>query len=269
MALATRSKFTRVPYYLRNMSSVQAKTAGILVIGDELLKGEVVDTNGPHITKELHNLGVKVKKISIIGDEVDEISDEIKTFSKSYSYVITTGGIGPTHDDVTFEAVAKAFSVPLALNPQLRRLCEKFYKTTDVNHPGMKLAMVPETAKLIFSDESNYPNVSVNNVYLFPGIPELFLRSFKALSPKLFKSGDTTFYTKVIYVNLTEDKIAEELGRLASEFPDVQVGSYPKLFHELYKVKITMESTNEKSATDACDRLLGKFPKSAIVNLDH
>jgi molybdenum cofactor synthesis domain-containing protein len=142
MALATRSKFTRVPYYLRNMSSVQAKTAGILVIGDELLKGEVVDTNGPHITKELHNLGVKVKKISIIGDEVDEISDEIKTFSKSYSYVITTGGIGPTHDDVTFEAVAKAFSVPLALNPQLRRLCEKFYKTTDVNHPGMKLAMV-------------------------------------------------------------------------------------------------------------------------------
>jgi molybdopterin-biosynthesis enzyme MoeA-like protein len=70
-------------------------------------------------------------------------------------------------------------------------------------------------------------------------------------------------------VNLTEDKIAEELGRLASEFPDVQVGSYPKLFHELYKVKITMESTNEKSATDACDRLLGKFPKSAIVNLDH
>jgi FAD synthetase len=96
----------------------------------------------------------------------------------------------------------------------------------------MKLAMVPETAKLIFSDESNYPNVSVNNVYLFPGIPELFLRSFKALSAKLFKSGDTTFYTKVIYVNLTEDKIAEELGRLASEFPDVQVGSYPKLFHE-------------------------------------
>jgi FAD synthetase len=91
---------------------------------------------------------------------------------------------------------------------------------------------VPETAKLIFSDESNYPNVSVNNVYLFPGIPELFLRSFKALSAILFKSGDTTFYTKVIYVNLTEDKIAEELGRLASEFPDVQVGSYPKLFHE-------------------------------------
>lgn len=144
---------------------------------------------------------------------------------------------------------------------------------------------VPQTAKLFFSDDSNYPNVVVENVYMFPGIPELFQRSFLSLCPKLFKSEDTVFHCAAIYVNLTEDKIAEELGRLAKEFPDVQVGSYPKLFHKyvwpviatiftkktlfrLYKVKITMESTNENSVKAASDKLRAKFPTGAIVDVD-
>ncbi|XP_008198295.1 FAD synthase [Tribolium castaneum] len=269
MALTTTSKLIRPSYHFRNMSSTQVKTAGILVIGDELLKGEVIDTNSPCITKEFHNIGVKVKKISVIGDEIDELSSEIRNFSKLYNYVITTGGIGPTHDDVTFEAVSRAFGIPLALNPQLRNLCQKFYNTTDDNHPGMKLAMVPESAKLTFSDQTNYPNVSVENVYMFPGIPELFRRSFLTLSSKLFKSDDTVFHCKALYVNLTEDKIADELGKLAADFPDVQVGSYPKLFHKLYKVKITMESTNENSVKAATDQLLAKFPKEAVVDVDN
>ncbi|XP_063929923.1 FAD synthase-like [Zophobas morio] len=251
------------------MSSGQLKTAGILVLGDELLRGEVVDCNSPHITKDLYKFGVNVRKISIIADDVDEICNEIKTFSKAYNYVITSGGIGPTHDDVTFEAVGKAFGVPVALNGQLRGLCERFYKTTDVNHPGMKLAMVPETAKLTFTSEFAYPVVSVENVYMFPGIPELFLKSFKSVGAQLFKGGNVTFYSKVIYVTLTEDKIADELGRLAGTFPDVHVGSYPQLFHALYKVKITLESTSEKSVNEAYEKLLSKFPKESVIDVDN
>ncbi|RZC40960.1 FAD synthase-like, partial [Asbolus verrucosus] len=206
-------------------------------------------------------------QISIIGDEVDEICKEVKTFSESYDYVITTGGIGPTHDDVTFEGVAKAFNVPLAINPHLRTICEHFYNTTDANHPGMKLARVPQCANLNFSDQGNYPNVQVENVYLFPGIPQLFVRSFDSLSAKLFKSDGSSFYTKCIYVNVTEDKIADQLSRLVAAFPDVQVGSYPKLYDKTYKVKITIESTNEESSQHAFNWLLEKLPKEVVVDV--
>ncbi|KAF2879981.1 hypothetical protein ILUMI_26192 [Ignelater luminosus] len=208
------------------------KTAGIIVIGDEILKGEVIDTNSNYMTTRLHQLGVKVKKISVIGDIFEDICQDIKTFSQKYTYVITTGGIGPTHDDITFEAVAKAFDEPLILHPDLVKLCTQFYNTTDINSPGMKLARVPKSAKLTYlkTAKLNYPNVRVRNVYMFPGIPQLFERSFDMLSSTLFQSP-CKFYTKYVYFNVTEDKIAKALDSLVKEFPDVLIGSYPQLFH--------------------------------------
>ncbi|VEN38785.1 unnamed protein product [Callosobruchus maculatus] len=210
----------------------KSTTAGIIVIGDEILKGQVVDTNSSYLALELHKLGLQLKKISVIGDNVHEVCDEVRFHSNSYDYVLTTGGIGPTHDDVTYEGVALAFNEPLVLDPELRDICMNFYKTSDVNSPGMKLAKIPKTSKLTFKTLEGvrmvYPNVSIKNVYMFPGIPELLRKSFGCLKTVLFKSNKK-FYSKAVYLTATEESIAKLLGKLAEDFPDVQFGSYPKL----------------------------------------
>ncbi|KAJ8933337.1 hypothetical protein NQ314_014049 [Rhamnusium bicolor] len=265
MALYSFSKILTRRILLRCFSSgdgCKITTAGIIVVGDEILKGDVPDTNSTYLAVELHKLGLKLKKISVIGDEVKEVSEEVKNFSNSYDYVLTSGGIGPTHDDITYEAVAMAFDEPLYLHPELREICLKFYNTTDI----------PKSAKLTFNAgivgiKMTYPNVSVKNVYMFPGIPELLVKSFNILKDALFKSNNK-FYSKCIYFNLTEDKIVEVLYVLVKEYPDVQFGSYPKFFHRLYKVKVTIESSNEESMKKAYNQLLTMMPKQYIVDAE-
>ncbi|KAJ8915065.1 hypothetical protein NQ315_014320 [Exocentrus adspersus] len=136
----------------------------------------------------------------------------------------------------------------------------------------MKLALIPRSSKLNYNDRVRglkmaYPTVSVNNVYMFPGIPELLIKSFSNLKDSLFKSNNK-FYTKSIYFNVTEDKIAEPLHTLVAEYPDVQFGSYPKLFHSIVKVKVTVESCNEESTMKAYKKLLTLIPKECIVNME-
>ncbi|CAH1992494.1 unnamed protein product [Acanthoscelides obtectus] len=249
----------------------KSTTAGIIVIGDEILKGQVVDTNSSYLALELHKLGLQLKKISVIGDNVKEICDEVRCYSDSYDYVLTTGGIGPTHDDVTYEGVALAFNAPLVLDPELRDICMNFYKTNDVNAPGMKLAKIPKSAKLTFKTLEGvrmvYPNVSIKNVYIFPGIPQLLRKSFGSLKTVLFKSN-RKFYTKAVYLTATEESISKLLGELAEDYPDVQFGSYPTLQDIKYKVKVTIESHDEKSTEQAHNKLKELMPEEYIVHME-
>ncbi|CAH1119130.1 unnamed protein product [Phaedon cochleariae] len=252
-------------------SGTQMTSAGIIVVGDEILRGEVLDTNSHYLSRELHKMGVQMKKISVIGDKVESVSEEVKYFSGSFHYVLTTGGIGPTHDDITYEAVAKAFNEKLILNPVLRDICLKFYDTTNVDCPGMKLAYIPQSAQLNYNTEAQssnmtYPNVSINNVYMFPGIPELLRKSFSNIKDTLFKSKES-FYSKCIFLNTTEDRIVHILDILVKEFPEVQFGSYPKLFDERYKIKVTMESCKEECTRKAYEKLMELLPEDFIVNI--
>ncbi|KAK4875120.1 hypothetical protein RN001_011542 [Aquatica leii] len=274
MAKLIFNTYLKYKFWYRNHTRFmsQVKTAGIIIIGDEILKGHIIDTNSKYMTTRLHKLGVRCKKISVIGDDIDEISNEVQAFSQRYDYVITTGGIGPTHDDVTFEAVAKACNEPIILHPELVKLCVDFYKTEDVNSPGMKLARVPKSAILTFVDDKSgsnkksYPNVSIRNIYMFPGIPQLFEKAFDILGAELFKSSDK-FYTKVVYFNVTEEKIANALMAVTQQHPDVVIGSYPEMFNNSYKVKITIESTIKEKVENAYDRLLRIVPKESIVDI--
>uniref|UniRef100_A0A1Y1LCC3 MoaB/Mog domain-containing protein n=3 Tax=Photinus pyralis TaxID=7054 RepID=A0A1Y1LCC3_PHOPY len=250
-------------------STSAVKTVGLLVIGDEILKGQVVDSNSHYITKRLHQLGLKVEKITVTGDNKDEISEEVKNFSLRYDYVITTGGIGPTHDDVTFESVAEAFNEPVILHPELVKICAQFYGTTDPESPGMKLARVPKSSKLTFAQEdgelrTHYPNVSVRNVYMFPGIPQLCERLFDKLSGQLFETTNQ-FYTRNVYFNVTEEKIANALSLVVAEYPGVLIGSYPELFNRYYKVRIVLESSQEQEMEQAYVKLLQIVPREVIV----
>ncbi|XP_022918050.1 FAD synthase-like [Onthophagus taurus] len=264
--------FRPISQYLvkRNLSKSvlkhQSRTAGIIIIGDEILKGEVTDTNSTYLVKQLYQLGVRVRKISVVSDDIKQISEEVRSFSDNYTYVITSGGIGPTHDDVTFEAIGYAFREPLIAHPILVDICSKYYGTKDLDSPGMKLAHIPKGAKLMFGEaKTSYPNISVKNVYIFPGIPQLLRKLFEQIGHKIFTSHEK-FYTKAIYFNVTEKLIVDVLNILVKKFPTVIFGSYPELENSQYKVKITMECTNEEKLQIAYNTMINMMPSEYIVN---
>ena len=151
------------------------KSAGLIVIGDEILKGQVQDTNTHFLTKHLHQKGIRVARVSILPDDIDVIAREVKAFTENYDYVLTSGGIGPTHDDVTFEAVARAFDCNCDFHPKLVELCKAWFKKTELSEPCFKLALIPSKAELNFGLDKKsgkmmvYPIVSLQNVFIFPG----------------------------------------------------------------------------------------------------
>ncbi|XP_048366507.1 FAD synthase isoform X2 [Sphaerodactylus townsendi] len=252
-------------------SSDRTVTAGIIVIGDEILKGYIQDTNSFFMCKRLRSLGVKVDKISVVPDEVEAIAAEISSFSSRYTYVLTSGGIGPTHDDVTFEAVAQAFGEKVFPHPEMVDLVKKFFTKTDSACPEMKLARVPESSLLNYGIDKKtghafkYPLISVRNVYIFPGIPLLMERAFEGLS-HLFHNKQTHFHSREIYVDADETRIAPILNRANSLFKrDTNLGSYPDWVSNYFRVKLTLDSESESHVEEAFTFLMENLPQGTVV----
>src|SRR5437762_5526546 len=153
-----------------------AKTAGIIVIGNEILSGKTRDENALYLVRELRDLGVDVRKISVIPDELNLISDEVRIFSKAYDYVFTTGGVGPTHDDLTMEGIAGAFGRDIHRHPELESVLRQYYR--DDLHANLRMADIPRGARLVGGKGTWFPVIAVENVYIFPGVPEILRRKF-------------------------------------------------------------------------------------------
>jgi len=160
-----------------------AKTAGILLIGNEILSGKITDANAAYLCRELRALGVEVRRITVIPDEVELIATEVRAQSREYDVVFTSGGVGPTHDDVTIEGVARALGVPVVREPRLVQLLERYYKGR-LNEARLKMAEVPEGAELTADGELVFPAVVVRNIYILPGVPEIFRQKFDALKER-------------------------------------------------------------------------------------
>ncbi|RXN05443.1 FAD synthase-like isoform X1 [Labeo rohita] len=234
-----------------NASTTQkdaAVTAAILIIGDEILKGHTVDTNSAFLCRGLRKLGVTVERITVVPDVQEVIAKEVAQLSSSVTHLITSGGIGPTHDDVTFESVAKAFGEGLHAHPELTKLVEGFFGPITPNSAQMKLAMVPVSAKLNFGidpqtgQRNRFPLVSVRNVYIFPGIPSLLERSFNGLT-HLFSGSGTTFHTREVFVDADETDIAQCLTKLQAGWgKHVSLGSYPDWLSNYHRVRLVLDS---------------------------
>uniref|UniRef100_A0A0P4W1D7 FAD synthase n=2 Tax=Scylla olivacea TaxID=85551 RepID=A0A0P4W1D7_SCYOL len=255
----------------QKQDQVQVPTAGIIIIGDEILKGQTQDTNTFFMTKHLHSYGVKVKRVSVIPDDVETISKEVAQFSEQYTYVLTSGGIGPTHDDITFESVAAAFGEKVKPHPTLVELIRGYFKTDDLTSPAMKMAHIPESAVLHFAEEkprgtkARYPIVAVKNVTIFPGVPYLLEKAFTHMGKKLFHKPGLGFMSDIVYVTSDEVSIASILNETVAKFPTVSFGSYPKLFHSYYKTKITLESLSSNDVMKAKEYLLSKLPEGTPI----
>ena len=202
-------------------------SAAILIIGNEILSGRTKDLNGNYLAVELLKLGINVRQIRIVPDEKKEIIGALNALKIKYTYVFTSGGIGPTHDDITADSVAEAFSVPLLLNEKAREMLASHYANgkDDLNEARLRMARIPEGATLIDNPISKAPGFRIGNVFVLAGVPRIFQAMADSILTNL-DSGDPII-SKTITISKPEGTIAEKLAEIASSFPEVSIGSYP------------------------------------------
>jgi len=238
-----------------------SKTAGIIVIGNEILSGKTRDENSPYLVRQLRDLGVDVRKISVIADELTLISLEVREFSDTYDYVFTTGGVGPTHDDLTMDGIAAAFGRRVYRNADLEASLRHFY-SEDLIDGNLRMADVPEGARLVGGQGMWFPVVAVENVYIFPGVPEILRRKFERIK-ETFR--DAPFHLREIFLQADEGQIANVLHQLLAEFPDLLLGSYPYLDNPVYSIKLTLESKDASYLDRAHARLVAALEEIHLV----
>jgi len=241
-----------------------SRTAGIIIIGNEILSGKVRDANSFFLAGELRALGVDVQRITVIPDELETIGKEAVLFSETYDHVFTSGGVGPTHDDVTMEGIAMGFGVELVDSQEIKDILSARYNDS-LNNAMLKMTKVPEGCRIEYNEEMRFPIVSFKNIYIFPGIPEYIQNKFCAIKEKFRSSA---FYLKRLYLNCSESGIAEILNKVVSDNSHVVFGSYPILGREDYKVIITAESKSEEFLKKALSALIGSLPEDVIVRTD-
>jgi molybdenum cofactor synthesis domain-containing protein len=241
------------------------KTAAIVVIGNEILSGKVDDTNARFLIGELRQLGVALRRIVVIPDVLDEIERTVREASAGHDYVFTSGGVGPTHDDLTMEGIARAFGTRVIRHPELEAMLRAYYGER-LNERNLRMAEVPEGAHFVHGEDiRHWPVIAYRNVYILPGVPEIFRRKFTAIR-ETFRAEP--FFLRVVYVTEEEGGIAAHLDRVAAEFPRIDIGSYPKLDPTGYKVKVTLEGKDGEEVERATRALLALFPPAIVVKTE-
>jgi len=238
-----------------------SKTAGILVIGNEILSGKTVDENSVFLVRELRELGVDVRKISVIPDDAETIALEVHSFSKSFDYVFTTGGVGPTHDDLTMEGIARGFGQKIQRNPDLEAALRGYY-AAELVEPNLRMADVPDGARLIGGPGLWFPVIVVQNVFIFPGVPEIFQRKFRRIR-EMFR--EMPYYLRQVFLRADEGQIAAILNDVLERFPDLLLGSYPYFDDRAYSIKLTLESKDSSYLENAHKALLDELARIDLI----
>jgi molybdenum cofactor synthesis domain-containing protein len=240
------------------------KTAGIVIIGNEVLSGKTQDTNSYFLCGELRQLGVEVQKISTIPDIIETIGAEVAEFARRFDWVFTTGGVGPTHDDVTIEGIAHGFGVPVVRHPDIeKRMRQRL--GGNINEARLRMANVPAGAELLATEALFAPVVKLHNVFIFPGIPRILQERFQAIKEKF---REAPYFLKNVYVTVGEGVIAQYLNDVLAHFPQLLLGSYPVLDLPEYKVKVTFESKDAEYLEGALQTFLAALPRDSIYRVD-
>ncbi len=248
---------------MTNCDQTAIRTAGLIIIGNEILSGKTQDQNSFFLATELRSLGVSLIRISVIPDDLEMISKEAALFSKAFDFVFTTGGVGPTHDDITMSGIAKAFGVQLMRHPVLERTFHERYGEA-ANDAIMKMAEVPIGAEVVEFTTRNFPLVVFKNIYIFPGIPRYLQEKFNLVRER-FRTSE--FFLKRIYLRANESDIAAILNSVVDKNACVSFGSYPILGNDEYQIILTAESKVEADLAAALEELLEKLPREIIVKV--
>ena len=222
--------------------------AAIIIIGNEILSGRTQDVNVVAISNWLNELGVKLEEVRIISDIEDSIVKTINDVRKNFNYVFTTGGIGPTHDDITSKSIAKAFNISYGYHKEAYEILKQYYGKSEFNEGRKKMAMLPEKAELIFNPSSAAPGFIVENVFSLPGVPSILKSMLGGLNDKII--GGKKILSKTINLKTVESEISTSLEEVQNKFEDVEIGSYPFFKQGKVGVSIVMRSTEENLISD-------------------
>ena len=240
--------------------------AAILIIGNEILSGRTQDTNTSTLATWLNSIGVKVVEVRVVPDEEKIIVETLNFFRKTCDYVFTTGGIGPTHDDITAQSVAKAFGKKYEIHKEAYKILESYYKPGEFNDGRQKMVWMPSNADLILNPTSGAPGFCVENVFCLPGVPSILKSMLGGLKNKIV--GGEPILSHTISLRTVESEIANSLTKVQEENKDVEIGSYPFFHAGKLGVSIVLRSENQ-SKIDQCNSQILKFvseKKIEIVN---
>ena len=242
-----------------------AKTAGIILIGNEILSGKVVDANASYLCRELRALGVEVRRIAVIPDEVDLIAQEVAAHSAAFDVVFTSGGVGPDprrrHHGGRGARRRRRRRTRSAAGADARELSQGASST----RRGSRWRRCPRAPSSSSGAELIFPAVVIRNIHVLPGVPEIFRRKFDALRERF---RDAPFHLCSVFVNMAEGTLADHLNALLVRHPELMLGSYPEFFNAEYKVKVTLESKDRAYVERAVEDLLGGLPALAVVRVE-
>ena len=226
-------------------------TAAILVIGDEILSGRTQDANMRHLAYVLSEIGIDLKEARFVSDNETAIVDAVRSLSKSYDHVFTSGGIGPTHDDITTDAIAKAFQTPVYVRDDALKILQAHYdrQGVELNKARLGMARIPEGAELIDNPVSSAPGFRLGNVHVMAGVPSIFQAMVQSVVPTL--TGGLPIQSETLRITQGEGDIAADLGALAQTYPDVSMGSYPFQKDGVYGTNLVLRSSDKQRLSAA------------------
>jgi len=228
-------------------------TACVLIIGNEILSGRTQDANLAFLARGLTELGIRLREARVIPDDAGVIVATVNAVRPAFDYLFTTGGIGPTHDDITAQCVADAFGVPLIVHPEAKRLLETHYPPGHLNEARLRMAMVPEGAVLLPNPISRAPGFQIGNVFVLPGVPSIMQGIFEQLKYRLV--GGPKMLSRSISCHLAEGTLAKDLGELQARYPDLEIGSYPYFRRGDFGVTLVLRGTERARLAAAVEEL--------------
>lgn len=236
-------------------------TAAMLVIGDEILSGRTRDANMHHLAKVLTERGIDLKEVRVVSDDPDAITDAVKALSQAYDHLFTSGGIGPTHDDITADNVARAFDTPIDVRDDARALLEAHYQKSGqtLNEARLRMARIPDGATLIDNPVSIAPGFTLGNVHVMAGVPRIFEAMLESVLPKL--TGGSPVLSQSLQIMRPEGDIAGPLADLAARYPDLSMGSYPFQREGAFGAHVVLRGTDADRLDAAMTELRKAFPE--------
>lgn len=239
---------------------LKRKEASIIVIGNEILSGKTLDTNSNYIAIKLREKGIICKEISVIPDNENSIIEKINQFRNNNDYVFTSGGIGPTHDDITSKSISKALSIPFEINKLAKKLIENHYSDEELTEARLKMAYMPKGSVLIDNPVSVAPGFNIQNIYVFPGVPKIL----HIMIDEFFKriESNNVFYKKTISTTLSEGIVGEFISQIQKKYHELDIGSYPYFKKNSFGVSIVITGDKEAQVKDSSLEIYEYFKKN-------